>query len=207
MNHRKLLIVLLFLLLIAASNAYGGTYTPQTDDEWTTLADKLGDKLFCSILFNDKLPQDYVDFVTREALACRLRITYTTLEANEIGYTTIFRDYIFWGPKNIYMNNSWYSTWEVANLQIVLHELAHQGAGGTGNDAQGYDKTKEVNARKREAEYWRDIQPKPARGGQDPLATQCWLNYDLVFNSNGTQKSHDSIKQVLKGAGYWGFQM
>ena len=175
-----------FCLLAPAADGFFGTTPSLETAEWQTLQNKIDWSLVTI-----PLPQDVVDFITREALACRLSMRVATLEANVIAQM------LYWASTSTReITLSEVSTWDAVGAQHIVHELAHAGAKGTGNDAQGYNKQKEVNARKREAEYWKDATPKPARDSE--AGFNCWANYDTVFNADGTQRSHDEIKRRLK---------
>jgi hypothetical protein len=186
------IILLTLSTFVFTTDAYGqSSWTPTTDE--ATILDQQID-LSLDLLY-DYLPPDYFAFATREALACHLSIHVAPLDnPNLIGSNNRGLEYLMFGAyeSDITLNSTWYSSWEVANFQIIVHELVHAGATGTGNDAQGYSKLKEVNAHKREAEYWRDKNPKPARdntGG--PCA--CWATYDIVFNKDGTQRTQSAM--------------
>lgn len=147
-------------------------------------------------LIKELLPQQYFDFVTREAIACTMsKMTDEALGENCIG---IYRGSLF----------SWrvslgeISTFDAVNVENLVHELAHAGADGLGNDNKKYDKRKEVNARKREAENWKAAADKPPRETQDWLTQQCWATYDIVFSAKGIQRTHDFIKTKMLGYGY-----
>lgn len=141
------------------------------------------------------LPQSYQDFVTKEAPSCTLSIREGTLEP---GTVALARHYLISDTWEVIVGEL--STWESVNIENLVHELTHAGANGTGTDSYDYNQNGEVNSRKKEAESWKNAASKPSRdSGQDQ---GCWATYDMVFNSSGTQRSHDEIKKKLKTFGY-----
>ena len=184
-----------FCLLAPAADGFFGTNPTYEAAEWELIYGTID-----SSLINIPLPQTYVDFIAEQIFGGPLKsIRLASLPAGKVARTITYSS----GTWEVLVGEL--STWEAVNVENLVHELAHKGAGGTGNDAKGYDKTKEVNARKREAEAWRDAADNPDRdSGQDQ---GCGATYDMVFNKNGTQRSHEEIRVKLYMYGYWSHQM
>lgn len=199
MNRCSILLIVFFIFIVV-QGAQATEWNPAPTE--ATLFLQKSDIPLCLLYL--WLPQDYYDFYTKEAISCRLKVIVGPMDNSRvIGNAEGLRDYLVFGNYKwtVTLNNIYYSSWEAANFQIIAHELTHCGAKGTGTDAQGDKQMNEVGARIREAEYWKDIQPKPPRDTTKGPC-DCWANYDIVFNKDGTQKSHEEIKQALKAMGY-----
>lgn len=145
-----------------------------------TWQDKVDD---CLEDYIKALPHEYFNFVTREAAACRLRIKVGTLEAKTVALAT---HWTATSTREITIGSV--STWESVNIENLVHELTHAGAGSAGSG--------EVAARKAEAMIL---------GGMPPISqpeARGKIKYDMVYNKDGTQRSHDQIKKKLKTYGY-----
>ncbi len=174
---KKVFILLALLILFIPSLAQAGTIEPKV---WDLLQ-----KLAAESTTYDA----YAKFASMEAKACHLIIRTGTLDANTAGQHTHWTATC---TREIVINNTDWSTWEAVNAQNLIHELTHAGAGG--------GSTGEIASRKAEAACWKLASTKPGRGsGQD---SGCWATYDMVYNADGTQRSHNETKTRLKAFGY-----
>lgn len=185
-KYAIILAVFIIALILYASSQ---NTSAQTMEEWDIIFQKV-DPCILKYLIPDTiyplLPPAYVNFVTREAINCRLSLRVATLESGTVAkashWTTCTRE----------VTLSQISTWDAVNIENLIHELTHAGAGSAGSG--------EVAARKAEAESWKNASNKPSRkSGQDQ---SCWATYDMVYNKKGIQRSHDAIKKKLKTYGY-----
>lgn len=189
MNRKQFLIsTLIFAVFIATLLLYSLPRDASADMEWMHKIDMDILKYLIPDTSLPLLPPSYIDFVTTEAAACRLRMKVATLEANTAARATRWPT----TPPTWEITIGVVSTWDAVNIENLVHELTHAGAGSAGAG--------EVAARKAEAASWQGASGKPARGsGQDQ---SCWSTYDMVYNKDGTQRSHDQIKKKLKTYGY-----